>query len=129
MKPNTKIIFPREGDQGPNTIPSDIIFVVKEIPHDRFKREGNDLIMNQEVSLANSLMGVAVDVKTLDGRNLKIPVNDTISPDYIKKVGDEGMPIYKSKSNTRGDLLIKFKTVFPTTLTDKQKMLLKQALV
>jgi DnaJ homolog subfamily B member 13 len=77
-KPKTKIIFPREGDQGPNTIPADLVFVVKEEPHERFQREGNDLILTQEVSLANSLMGVAIDVQTLDGRLLKIPVNDTI---------------------------------------------------
>jgi DnaJ-class molecular chaperone len=104
-----------------------LVFIVKQLPHERFTRDGNNLIMTQEVSLANSLMGVAVDVVTLDGRLLKIPVNDTISPDYTKTVSAEGMPIYKTK--TRGNLLIKFITKFPTVLSEKQKRLLRLALV
>lgn len=83
--------------------------------------------MLEEVSLANSLIGVVIDVETLDNRLLKIPINDTITSDYSKSVFGEGMPIYKSK--TRGNLVIKFMTIFPTNLSDVQKHLLKQALV
>merc|ERR1712133_207689 len=43
-KQGTRITFPEEGDQGPNTIPADIIYVLKEKEHDLFKRENNDLV-------------------------------------------------------------------------------------
>lgn len=42
-KAGTKVTFPREGDQKPNTIPADIMFVIKDKPHPFFKRDGSDL--------------------------------------------------------------------------------------
>lgn len=40
-----KIKFEREGDQAPGIIPADIVFVLNEREHPRFKREGNNLII------------------------------------------------------------------------------------
>jgi DnaJ-class molecular chaperone len=50
-KAGTKITFPREGDQSPNTIPADIVFIIKDKPHQFFKRDGCDLIYNANISL------------------------------------------------------------------------------
>ncbi|KAJ3262068.1 DnaJ sub B member 13 [Boothiomyces macroporosus] len=111
----TKIIFPKEGDQGPNKIPSDVAFIVKETKHDRFTRKGDDLIFVAEIPLVNALIGHHVEVLTLDERILRIPVNETIK--------GEGMP--NSKTKKKGDLIIKFKPTFPKSLTDQQKALLK----
>ncbi|XP_043383403.1 dnaJ homolog subfamily B member 13 isoform X2 [Chelonia mydas] len=43
-KQGTRITFQKEGDQGPNIIPADIIFIVREKLHPRFKREDDDLL-------------------------------------------------------------------------------------
>ncbi|KAJ3313091.1 Mitochondrial translocator assembly and maintenance protein 41 [Boothiomyces sp. JEL0838] len=119
----TKIIFPKEGDQGPNKIPSDVAFIVKETKHDRFTRKGDDLIFVAEIPLVNALIGHHVEVLTLDGRILRIPVNETINLETVKTVKGEGMP--NSKTKKKGDLIIKFKPTFPKSLTDQQKALLK----
>ena len=50
-KAGTKITFPREGDQAPNTIPADIVFIIKDKSHPYFKRDGVDLVYNAKVSL------------------------------------------------------------------------------
>ena len=42
-KSGTKITFQREGDQAPNKIPADIVFIIRDKPHPNFKREGSDL--------------------------------------------------------------------------------------
>ena len=42
-KEGTKITFPKEGDQSPNKLPADIVFVVKDKPHQTFTRSGSDL--------------------------------------------------------------------------------------
>ena len=42
-KSGTKITFQREGDQAPNKIPADIIFIIRDKPHQHCKREGSDL--------------------------------------------------------------------------------------
>ena len=42
-KSGTKITFQREGDQAPNKIPADIVFIIRDRPHAHFTREGADL--------------------------------------------------------------------------------------
>ncbi len=121
----TKVVFSKEGDQGANKIPADIVFVVKEKAHARFKRDGDNLLYEADVSLVKALVGFALEVETLDDRLLRIPINDTISPVYKKVVKGEGMP--NSKTKERGDLIISFKTNFPQGLSPEQKKLLKQA--
>jgi DnaJ-class molecular chaperone len=54
-KTGTKITFPREGDQSPNTIPADIVFIIKDKPHSLFKRDGSDLIYTANISLREVL--------------------------------------------------------------------------
>ena len=50
-KEGTKVTFPREGDQGPDNIPADIIFVIKDKPHTTFTRSGSDLKYTAKISL------------------------------------------------------------------------------
>ena len=50
-KAGTKITFPKEGDQKPNNIPADIVFVIKDKPHNTFTRDGSDLRYKANVSL------------------------------------------------------------------------------
>ncbi|MEQ2199137.1 DnaJ subfamily B member 4 [Xenoophorus captivus] len=50
-KEGTKITFPREGDESPNTIPADIVFVIKDKPHPHFRREGSNIVYPVRVSL------------------------------------------------------------------------------
>ena len=50
-KAGTKITFPREGDQSPNTVPADIVFIIKDKPHQFFKRDGCDLVFTARISL------------------------------------------------------------------------------
>lgn len=74
----TRITFPKEGDQGPNNVPADIVFIVRDKPHPRFKRDCNDLVFTARVLLGKALTGCSVEVPTLDGRLLNIPINDII---------------------------------------------------
>ena len=50
-KEGTKITFPKEGDQHPNRVPADIVFTLKNKPHQNFKRDGNHLIYKHKISL------------------------------------------------------------------------------
>lgn len=126
-KEGTKILFPKEGDQGPNRIPADIVFIVKDQPHPFFRRKDLELIYTPEIPLMVALTGGAVEVPTLDGRKITVAVNEIISPGHRKKVVGEGMPVV-GETNQRGDLLIEFKIAFPQSLTPHQKALIKQAL-
>uniref|UniRef100_A0A8C4M749 DnaJ heat shock protein family (Hsp40) member B1 n=1 Tax=Equus asinus TaxID=9793 RepID=A0A8C4M749_EQUAS len=50
-KEGTKITFPKEGDQTSSNIPADIVFVLKDKPHNVFKRDGSDVIYPARISL------------------------------------------------------------------------------
>uniref|UniRef100_A0A5B7BZA3 J domain-containing protein n=1 Tax=Davidia involucrata TaxID=16924 RepID=A0A5B7BZA3_DAVIN len=126
-KKGTKITFPEKGNEQPNITPADLVFIIDEKPHGVFTREGNDLAVTQKISLAEALTGYAVHITTLDGRNLTIPINNVIHPNYEEVVPEEGMPIPKEPSK-RGNLRIKFNINFPTRLTAEHKSGIKKLL-
>lgn len=119
-KKGTKITFPEKGNEQRGVIPSDLIFIIDEKPHSVFKRDGNDLVVTQKISLVEALTGYSAQITTLDGRTLTVPINSVISPSYEEVVKGEGMPIPKEPSK-KGNLRIKFNIKFPTRLTSEQK--------
>jgi DnaJ-class molecular chaperone len=126
-KEGTKITFEKEGDRNPGIVPVDIIFKLKEKPHDIFKREGDNLVMNVKITLEEALSGeTKVLIKTLNNRKFYVKIVNIISPDYIHTLKNEGMP--NKKTGNFGDLLIKFDIKFPKNLSQEQKDLLKSGL-
>ncbi|XP_027346254.1 dnaJ homolog subfamily B member 4-like isoform X2 [Abrus precatorius] len=119
-KKGTKITFPEKGNEQPNVAPADLVFIIDEKPHGVFTRDGNDLVVTQKISLAEALTGYTVHLTTLDGRNLSIPINSVIHPNYEEVVPREGMPLPKDPSK-KGNLRIKFNIKFPTRLNEEQK--------
>ncbi|RRT44435.1 hypothetical protein B296_00050618 [Ensete ventricosum] len=119
-KKGTKITFEEKGNERPNVIPADVVFVIDEKPHPVFTREGNDLVTTKKISLAEALTGYTAHLTTLDGRSLIVPVDSVIHPGYEEVVPKEGMPLPKDPSR-KGNLRIKFDVKFPTRLTSEQK--------
>lgn len=116
----TKVIFKQEGDQGPNNTPADIVFIVRDKPHPRFKRNGLNLIYVADIPLGKALIGYWVDIHTLDDRILHVPITDIVRPGFVKVVPGEGMPQTHAPSE-KGDLHIHFNVEVPKTLTPAQK--------
>ncbi|KAK4743638.1 hypothetical protein SAY87_009950 [Trapa incisa] len=119
-KKGTKITFPEKGNEQPNVTPADLVFIIDEKPHNVFTRDGIDLIVTKTVTLTEALTGYTVNLLTLDGRNLSIPINCLIHPSYIEVVPGEGMPLQKDPT-MKGNLRIKFNIKFPSRLTTEQK--------
>ncbi|KAG5550562.1 hypothetical protein RHGRI_015502 [Rhododendron griersonianum] len=126
-KKGTKITFPEKGNEQRGVIPSDLVFIIDEKPHSVYKRDGNDLVITQKISLVEALTGYTAQIATLDGRNLSVPINAIISPTYEEVVKGEGMPIPKEPSK-KGNLRIKFNIKFPSRLTSDQKTGIKRLL-
>lgn len=126
-KAGTKITFPREGDQGVNTIPADIVFVIKDKAHPFFKREGSDLIFTAKIGLKEALCGTTITVPTLDGRKKQVAISDVINPYTEKRIPGEGLP-YPKMTNKNGDIIVKFDIKFPDSLSNAQKQHLNSIL-
>lgn len=74
----TKITFTCEGDEAPDCVTGDIIFVLREKPHPRFTRNKNDLHFTANITLLEALTGVTVEIETLNGRKVPIAVNEIV---------------------------------------------------
>jgi len=119
-KEGTKITFEKEGDERPNEDPADIIFILKEKPHPRFKRVGNDIHYIAHLTLKQALTNPAFEIQTLDGKKLRITPNEIITPTSRQVISGAGMPSPKSSSE-KGNLVVLFNITFPTNLSEDQR--------
>ena len=127
-KKGTKVTFEREGDEAPDTVAPDIVFIIGVKDHPTFTREGDDLIYVAKLPLVDVLTGTKLELRTLDGRTLSVPIDGPVHPGTVKIIRGEGMPISKSGGTTRGDLHVKIEAVFPRHLSDEKKRALRAAL-
>jgi len=119
--------FPNEGDEGPNSMPADIIFKLAIQPHPVYTREGNNLALSRTISLYEALCGVVIPINTLDGRSFRIYNVNLVQPGYEKVIKGEGMPLL-GEPGKKGDLIIRFNVRYPTKLNQSQKQNLRAAL-
>lgn len=126
-KKGTKITFPEKGNHEPGAAPGDLIFVIDEKPHDVFKRDRNDLVINQKISLVDALAGKTINLTTLDGRELTIPITYVVKSGHEQIIQNEGMPISKEPGK-KGNLRIKFEVKFPSRLSSDQKSDIRRVL-
>lgn len=120
MEDGQKITFSSEGDQEPGLEPGDIIIVLDEKPHERFKRSGLDLIVKMDINLTEALTGMKKTIKTLDDRTLVIQTvrGEVIKTGDLKQIQGEGMPQYRNPFE-KGRMILQFNVVFPPMLDPK----------
>lgn len=126
-KEGTKVTFPQEGDQHPNRIPADVVFIIKDVAHPHFKREGADIHYMAKISLRDALCGGSIKVPTLDGGTIPLELTETIKPNSTKRITGQGLPMPKQPTR-RGDLIITFDIKFPDYLPAGTKEILRDCL-
>ena len=114
---SAKYTFHGEADQYPDQEPGDVIIVVKEVEHKKFKRRGADLFFEKKITLVEALTGLNFLFTHLDGTQIRIKnePGEVIKPDDIKTVAEKGFPFYKSPYRF-GNLFIKFSVTFPESI-------------
>lgn len=71
-KPGTRVTFEGKGDEVAPGQASDLAFVVKQAPHARFERQGNDLHATVKLPLVAALTGASPSLQHLDGRTVQV---------------------------------------------------------
>ncbi|KAL7127057.1 hypothetical protein ABFS83_14G228800 [Erythranthe nasuta] len=129
MQNGQKVTFPGEADEAPDTITGDIVFVLQQKEHPKFKRKGDDLFIEHTLPLAEALCGFQFVLSHLDGRQLliKSQPGEVVKPDSYKAINDEGMPMYQ-RPFMKGKLYIHFNVEFPDSLSTEQVEALEKIL-
>lgn len=110
---------PGEGDAGIRGGPAGDLYIVIHVnPHETFRRDGNDLLMDVQLTFAQAALGAEIEVPTLTGKaKLKIPAGT--QTDTIFKLRGEGIP--DLEGGDAGDEKIRIKIVTPKTLGKREK--------
>ncbi|XP_044249005.1 dnaJ protein homolog 1 [Drosophila takahashii] len=116
-KSGTKITFRREGDQLPNRVPADIVFVLRDKPHRVFRREGSDLHYTANISLKEALCGARLVVPTLQGEQLELCTKgEVIKPQSTRRFPGHGLP-HPKENSSRGAIVVSFAIQFPDSIS------------
>jgi len=112
---------PGQGEPGrKGGAPGDLNVIVRVKPHPLFKKEGELLLCEVPISLAQAALGAQVEVPTLDGKvEMRVPAgtqSGTLFRLRGKGAGKSG--------GARGDAHIRVLVETPSRLTDRQKLLL-----
>lgn len=127
MDDGSEIAFPQQADEKPDAISGDVKFIVRTIPHKRFRRRGNDLFLKLDISLLEALVGFQKTFTHLDGRNITVARENVARPGTAAKIDHEGMPVQNNPSE-HGDLYVEYNIIFPTSLTQEQKLQIAKVL-
>ena len=88
MKNGQQIKFNGESDQQPGIIPGDVVIVLEEKEHPRFRRKGDDLLCEAEVDLLTALAGGDFAIEHLDDMVLHV----VTVPGEVIKPGKSRLP-------------------------------------
>ncbi len=103
----------------------DLIVRVKVLEHNRVTRKNNDLYLEIPVDIFNAVLGGSTKIKTFGGM-VKVNIPPESSSGKVLKLKGQGMPIYASNSEERGDLYVTLQIKSPKNLTDEEKELFEK---
>lgn len=138
----TVLTFKGKGNQFPKLANSNLVIKFAQVENKHFRRNGDDLILTLSVSFVDCLNFKPVTVRTLDGRSLTQCFDELVSPQTVRVIKGEGMPLSKPVSDPetqpfallslrdkpKGDLYLRFDIHFPKQLTNANRLAIIQTL-
>ncbi len=125
MKAGQKLRLAGKGSPSPyGGPPGDLFLIINEQAHPVFIREGNNLIVEQHIPFSKACLGSEVNVKSLEGKDLKVKVPAGIQPQAKLRLKGHGLPA--GKTGGRGDIYVKFTVDIPKKLTKEQKKVIQE---
>jgi len=99
----------------------DVLIEVR--PDRRFKREGSDVVTEEDVSFAQAALGAEINVETVAGF-VKLRIPPGTQPNTVIRLSQKGIP--HVRGNGRGDHYIQIKITVPKGLSSRQKEILRE---
>jgi molecular chaperone DnaJ len=113
-----------EGEPGgPGGTPGNLYIDVHVQPHRYFRRQGNDLLLDLPINIAQAALGAEIEIPTLDEpTRLRIPAG--AQSGRTVRLRGKGVPYLRASG--RGDLQVRLHVVTPTDLSEEQRHLLER---
>jgi len=102
---------------------SDFDLQVRVRPHKSFKRQGQDIYLEQEISYPTAVLGGVVEVETIDSP-VRLKVRPGTQPGTTVRLHGQGVPF--PNSNRRGDQYVIYKIAVPERISHKTKKILEE---
>ena len=119
-----KILKQGLGNKKQDHIDGDLEIIVQIKKHDIFKIKQNHLIVEKNIEIGTSLIGLTFPLTLLDGKNINIKIDGPIFDGQHRIV--ENVGLFNEKNNQRGNLIILFNVNKDFILNDTQKEIIKQ---
>lgn len=118
-----KIKIPAGIDDGTRIRFSNFDLIVNVQPHPFFRRRGQDIYIEKEISYSLAVLGGIAEVPTINGK-VKIKVRPGTQSGLMIRLRGQGIPYPHSSS--RGDQYIIFKIKVPQKVSSQAKKLLEE---
>jgi len=111
------------GAAGPRGGPSGDLYVhLRVAPHERFVRDGDDLLTELPISIAQAALGTRFTLETLDGdEELEVPGGTQPGREFVLR----GRGVPRLHGRGRGDVRVRVRVDVPTKLSDDESELLR----
>lgn len=121
---NQQIRISGEGEAGPRGGPYGNLYVTLDVqPHPLFLREGNDVIFELKLNVAQATLGEELEVPTIDGQEkLRVPAGTQTGQTF--RLRGKGVPFLRQQG--RGDQIVITRVVVPNKLNDQQRKLFQE---
>lgn len=117
------IKIPQGVDTGSRIRFGDSDVVIEVEPHRNFRREGYDIITEEEISFPKAALGDELEVETVQG-NVKIKIPSGTQPGTLIRLRGKGVKMLRGSGH--GDHYVRIKVTVPKTLSGHQKELLRE---
>ncbi|PJE61252.1 molecular chaperone DnaJ [Candidatus Roizmanbacteria bacterium CG10_big_fil_rev_8_21_14_0_10_39_12] len=119
----TSIKAPAGVDTGTRIRYSDFDVVVQVGKSTEFKRDGQDLYFEHELSIPQAVLGDIISIKTID-KPVKLKVKPGTQSGTMTRLRGQGVP--HPNSNQRGDQYVIWKVKIPHNISGKAKKLIEE---
>lgn len=116
-----------KGNAAPhNGVNGDIQVYIQELPHEKFVRDGQDLIYNLLLDFPTAALGGDVEVPTIDGKKAKVTIEPGTQPGKALRLRGKGLPAVKGYGSGNGDEVINISVYVPKKLSREERKAIEQ---
>ena len=116
--------IPKGTETGSKFYVGNNIIIVEVLPHQKFKRAGNDLLVDITMNAFEAMFGIEATLVHIDDSKLQFKIPAGLQPGQVVRLAGKGM--VRSATGAAGDLLIRCSITSPQSLSKESQEVLSK---